>query len=145
MNWGRVLLLIILLFCIFLIYSINKINHQVRTDFVLTECGGNLENCEHKYIAMQKAKKDHSFRVAKADPFIVIELPKTEADEYITGEILFYCPYNAEFDKRVQVVVDSRGQQLVPRSWLQGKAYIVKIGWRDHGECHYDEKYILLN
>lgn len=145
MNWGRTLLLIILLFSIFMIYSIIKINDKVRTDLVTQICADNLERCEHRYIAMLNAKKDNSFRVAKADPFVVVELPKVNRDKKITGEILFYCPYDADLDKRIQVVIDDKGQQLIPRSWLQGKTYIIKLGWRDHNEWHYDEQYINLN
>lgn len=145
MNWGKSLLLIILVFCTFLIYSTYKIYNQVRTDLVTQLCSDHLESCEHRYIAMLNTKKDKSFRVANTEAFVVVELPKISTGQSISGEILFYCPYNAELDKRIQVVLDGHRQQIIPRSWLQGKAYIIKLGWKDHNEMHYDEKYIFLN
>jgi hypothetical protein len=145
MNWGRTILLIILLFCSFLIYSVTKINRTVRTDLITQVCADNLETCEHRYIAMQNARKDKSFRVAQADPFIVVELPRNNIDKHIVGEILFYCTYDATFDKRLQVQINGNNQQIIPRSWLEGKAYVIKINWKDHNEWHYDEKYIFLN
>jgi len=145
MNWGKALLLIILVFCTFMIYSIYRINDQVRTDMITQVCADNLESCEHRYIAMQNAKKDNSFKVVKSGPFIVVELPKVKSGKQIKGQILFYCPYNSEYDKKIQIVIDGRNQQIIPASWLHGKTYIVKMVWRDHEEWHYDEKYIFLN
>lgn len=144
MNRGKALLIIILVFCAFLIYSINKINHRVHTDFIAQIDIENYQRCKEQLISIENAQKDHSFKVVQADPFVVIELPKNDSDEHIVGEILFYCSYDADLDKHIQLVLDKNRQQLIPRSWLQAKGYLVKVGWIDHNEWHYDEKYIIL-
>jgi hypothetical protein len=109
-----------MLFCMILMYSIYQINRKVRTDMV-------SENY-----------------VAEADPFVVVELPVKRFKNGVKGEIFFYCAYNADLDKKIQLATDAAGQQLIPQSWLSAKAYTIKMSWVDGGKTFYDEKNLLL-
>lgn len=144
MNWGKQLIILLVLFCMILIYSIYQINRKVRTDMVSENYVEEALNYQKKIDAMQRAKRSSSFRMAKADPFVIIELPIKQFKNAVKGEIFFYCPYNADLDKKIQLVTDAAGQQLIPQSWLTGKSYTIKMSWIDGNETFYDEKNLLL-
>lgn len=105
---------------------------------------GETKNYQKIIEAKQRAKRIQPFKAARVDPFIVLELPAEQVKEQIRGEIFFYCVYNAELDKKIQLVTDAAGQQLIPRSWLPGKAYTIKMSWADGTHEFYDEKNLLL-
>jgi len=144
MNWGKRSIILLMLFCIILIYSIYQINGKVRTDMVSENYAEEAQNYQEKIEAIQRAKKDSSFRMAKADPFVVVELPVKQLKNGVKGEILFYCAYNADLDKKIQLVTDATGQQLIPQSWLSAKAYTIKMSWVNGDKTFYDEKILLL-
>lgn len=144
MNWGKQPIIMLMLFCMILIYSIYQINRKVRTDMVSENYVEEAQNYQEKIEATQRAKKDSSFRMAKADPFVVVELPKEHIKNGVRGEIFFYCTYNADLDKKIQLVTDAAGQQLIPQSWLSAKAYTIKMSWFDGDKTYYDEKKLLL-
>jgi hypothetical protein len=144
MNWGKQPLILLACFCIALLYSIYQINESVRTDLVSSDYVYEARHYQQKLEAIQHAKKVQPFKMAKADPFIVVELPDEHLKKEMRGEIFFYCVYNADLDKKVQLVTDASGQQLIPKSWLPGKAYIIKMSWEDGSKAFYDEKNLLL-
>ena len=101
-------------------------------------------NYQKKIEAIQRSKKISSWKMIKADPFIVVELPIEHIKNGIRGEIFFYCAYNADLDKKIQLVTDIAGQQLIPQSWLSAKSYIIKMSWIDGTDTFYDERNLLL-
>lgn len=144
MNWGKQLIILLVLFCMVLMLATYLINKTVRTDLVSHDYIQEANNYEKKMNAMHHAKMISSFKMAKADPFIVVELPTEHIKKGIKGEIFFYCAYNADLDKKIQLATDVVGQQLIPQSWLNGKSYIIKMSWVDGNEAFYDEKNLLL-
>ncbi|MBW0161554.1 MAG: FixH family protein [Sediminibacterium sp. Gen4] len=144
MNWGKQPIILLMLFCMILMYSIYQINRKVRTDMVSENYVAEAQNYQMKIEAIQRTKKDSSFRMAKADPFVVVELPIKKFKNGVKGEIFFYCAYNADLDKKIQLATDAAGQQLIPQSWLSAKAYTIKMSWVDGGKTFYDEKNLLL-
>lgn len=144
MNWGKRLLVLLVIFCVVLIYSVRKINSSVRTDLVSENYEQEATNYQQIIIAKKNAQKIKSFRVADADPFVVIEIPKEQIKKKVNGELIFYCAYNSDLDKKLQLVTDAVGQQLIPRSWIKAKTYTIKLSWTDGITTFYDEKNLSL-
>jgi hypothetical protein len=144
MNRGKQPIVLLMLFCMTLIYSIYQINRKVRTDMVSENYVEEAKNYQNRVEAIQRTKNSSSFRMTKADPFVVVELPIEQVKNGVKGEIFFYCAYNADLDKKIQLVTDAAGQQLIPQSWLSAKAYTIKMSWVDGNKSFYDEKNLLL-
>lgn len=140
MNWGRILVILLAVFCVTLGMLMYSSTVLVRTDLVSKEYEKEQQRYQTKMEAIQRAKSIHPFKVANVAPFIVLELPKEQQKKTITGEAFFYCEYNADLDQTVQLVTDKLGQQLIPLSWMKAKKYIVKLTWTDGNKDYYTEK-----
>lgn len=140
MNWGRILIVTLAVFCITLGIMIYGSTRLTRTDLVSKEYEKEQINYQATIEAMQRARKIHPFKVATATPFIVLELPKEQQQQRITGEAFFYCAYNADLDQTVQLVTDKLGQQMIPLSWMKAKKYTLKLTWTDGRQNYYTEK-----
>lgn len=70
---------------------------------------------------------------------VVLELPAEMKNSTVSGNVLFYCAYDATKDKVFAVNTDHNGIQHFGKS-LQPAAYTVKIKWTANGKNYYCEK-----
>lgn len=145
MSWGKIILVVCGLFCFSLGAAMHLLVKKIKVDLVTKEYIAEAKNYQQVIDAKQRAQEISAFRMAKADPFIVLQVPHEHLQSGVKGEAFFYCIYDEQLDKTVQLVPDDRGQQMVPQSWIPGKRYKVKLSWHNGEQSFYTEHELNMN
>jgi len=144
MSWGKILLIIYVGFCALLGWSVYILVTHVKVDLVSRYYRQEAQNYQQLIEAKQRAAQIHPFRVNKADPFMLLQVPEEQIKTTLRGEAFFYCVYDEKFDKTIQLEPDKSGQQMIPQSWLKGKRYTIKLQWNDGKQVFYTERELNL-
>ena len=145
MNWGKKLLIIHAVFCIVLLSFMHTLTKEVKVSLVNKDYRLEDKNYQQLIESKQRAKLISDFRIVKTGPFILLELPKEQLADNIRGEVFFYCVYDEQFDKTIQLVFNDQRQQMIPQSWIIGKRYKVKLNWHDGKHTYYTEHDLNMN
>jgi hypothetical protein len=74
---------------------------------------------------------------------IILQMPNEMKDTAVSGDILFYCAYDAKKDTKILLSLDKNGTQSFTSAVTPG-TYTVKIDWRKDGKKYYAEKNITI-
>ncbi|MBW7914771.1 MAG: hypothetical protein H3C54_13970, partial [Taibaiella sp.] len=82
-------------------------------------------------------------RVYANETAVMIEFPADFTDQLINGDVHFYSPIEASWDKEIKLdnVLSSI---TIPRSELKNTRYKVKINWVANEKKYYQESEITL-
>lgn len=145
MNWGKKLLIGYVIFCSLLSLSVYWLIKETNVNLVSRQYLQEGENYQQLIDAKQKAAGISAFRIKKAYPFIVLQVPKEQINRRVRGEVFFYCVYDEKLDKHIQLEPDDLGQQMIPQSWIQGKRYTIKLKWATGSDSFYTEHPLNMN
>lgn len=145
MNWGIKLMAVCVGFCFLLSLAIYILVKEIKVDLVSRQYREEEKNYQQVIEAKQKATQISAFRMYKADPFILLQVPKEQLKVKIKGKVFFYCVYDEQLDKTIQLEPDDFGQQIIPQSWIKGKRYTIKLNWNDGRDEFYAEQELNMN
>lgn len=139
MNWGNKLLVTFLVFgagMTFLVYRSVKTNYELvdkeyyKNELVYQQVidGSNRANALSA-VTLQQDKQG-----------ITLQLPAELKNKKISGTIHFYCAYDENKDKIVELNPSAEGTQVFSNTSLQTGEYTVKISWTADGVNYYTEK-----
>ena len=145
MNWGNKLLITFLIFgagISFLVYRSMHTNFElVEKDYYKSELryqeiidGTNRANALSTIVQLQQNGEG-----------LLLQLPAEMKDQPVSGNVLFYCDYDASKDRKFALQVNSDGLQLFERRELARGHYLVKINWNANGKDYYTEKMISID
>ncbi len=140
MNWGNKILLTFIVFgagMFYLVYRSLSTNYElVEKDYYKSELryqqvidGTNRVNQLNSTVKLEQTANG-----------ISLELPAEMKNKTISGDIWFYCSYNAKRDKRFPLDITPEGIQLFPSSAILPGSYTVKINWNNEGINYFSEK-----
>jgi hypothetical protein len=144
MNWGNKLLLTFIVFgagMFYLVYrSVNTNYELVEKDYYKSELryqqvidGTNLAN-----------QLSTSVKIEQTDAGIILELPLEMKNKEISGDILFYCSYDQNKDKKFALQPGPDGVQLFQSTAISPGNYTVKINWSNEGKNYFSEKNLIV-
>lgn len=145
MNWGIKLIAVCAGFCFLLSLAIYILVKEIKVDLVSRQYREEEKNYQQVIEAKQKATQISAFRMYKADPFILLQVPKEQLKVKLKGKVFFYCVYDEQLDKTIQLEPDDFGQQIIPQSWIKGKRYTIKLNWNDGRDEFYAEQELNMN
>lgn len=144
LGWGG---RIAVLYGGFVILIVALVTGSMRQDFQLVST--DYYGDEIRYQEVIDAGKNQAALSAPvaivADASNVnIELPQEFAGVSVTGEVHFYSPVNADWDKVIDMNISNKILSI-PRTQLHTTRYKVKITWNADNKQYYQESEIALN
>jgi len=140
MNWGNKLLVAFIVFGLGMGYLAYR---SMNTNFELVE--NDYYKQELRYQQVIDGKKEANnlalpVNVEQTAEGIILQLPEEMKNKTISGNIWFYCAYDAKKDKKFALKTNNAGMQsFQPESITPGN-YTVKINWSDEEKKYYAEK-----
>jgi nitrogen fixation protein FixH len=144
-NWGWKIFIVyggFVAFMLFLVYKTSKVNIDLVTkDYYAQE----LEFQTHLDASKRSNELTEklSWQVGKEQIFF--QLPSGFETMKVSGNILFYCPSEANNDYSLAFTPDASGLFVASVKELKHGAYKIKINWSADGEAYYDEGIININ
>ncbi|HEY9178367.1 MAG TPA: FixH family protein [Flavipsychrobacter sp.] len=142
-GWGS---RIALLYGGFVVLIAGLVTGSMRQDFDLV--ADNYYQQEIAYQNVLDAGKNQAalsapVRVYANETAVMIEFPADFTDQLINGDVHFYSPIEASWDKEIKLnnVLSSI---TIPRSELKNTRYKVKINWTANEKTYYQESEITL-
>lgn len=145
MNWGIKLVAAYVGFCSLLSLVIYILVTVIKVDLVSRQYKQEEKNYQQVIESKQRATQISIFRIYKAAPFILLQVPKEQLKAKIKGKAFFYCVYDEQLDKTIQLEPDDFVQQIIPQSWIKGKRYKIKLNWNDGRDEFYTEQELNMN
>ncbi len=137
MNWGNKLLLAIILFISgisFLVYRSTQTNYDlVEKDYYRQE----LQYQDIIDGANSANKLTTPVKLNQEGKIILLELPAEMKNKTVSGDVWFYCAYNAAKDKKFVLQTNREGIQAFPPASIDPGNYTVKIIWKENGNTYF--------
>lgn len=143
-NWGAK---IALLYGGFVALIVVLVAGSMRQDFDLV--APDYYSQEIKYQQVIDAGKNQASLSAPVsvhanETTVTVDFPVEFANKTLTGNIQFYSPVNAAWDKSVKL--DVTGNSItIPRNELHATAYTIKMNWEADGKKYYQETSLNLH
>jgi hypothetical protein len=75
---------------------------------------------------------------------VTIEFPDEFASKILSGNIMFYSPVDAQWDRNFKINVQNNSISI-SRDKLHNTRYTMKINWTADGKSYYQESQIILH
>jgi hypothetical protein len=143
MNWGAK---IALLYAGFVALIVALVAGSMRQDFDLVT--PDYYGQEIKYQQVIDAGKNQAalsspVSIHANEMAVTIEFPTEFAEKVLKGNIHFYSPVNAAWDKTININT-SNNAMTIQRSELKTTNYTIKLDWEADGKKYYQETTINL-
>jgi hypothetical protein len=144
LGWGWRIALLYSGFVILISSLVIGANHQhfdlVSKDYYDAELG---------YQKVLDAGKNQSalsqpLAIHANDKSVIIEFPGEFKSKALTGDIQFYAPVNADWDRNFKISAQDNSVTIA-RSSLRNTRYTIKISCTVDGKSYYQESDILLH
>ncbi|OSZ82409.1 hypothetical protein CAP35_03815 [Chitinophagaceae bacterium IBVUCB1] len=138
MNWGAK---IALLYAGFVALIVVLVAGSMRQDFDLVT--PDYYGQEIKYQQVIDAGKNQAalsspVSIHANETVVTIEFPNEFAEKVLKGNIHFYSPVNAAWDKTVNINTVNNAM-TIQRSELKTSNYTIKLDWEADGKKYYQE------
>lgn len=140
MNWGNKLLLTFIVFGIGMFYLVYR---SVTTNFDLVEKDYYKSELRYQQVIDAAARTNalpSALVLEQTEQGVHLQLPAEMKNKQLSGDILFYCAYDATRDRKITLQTDSNARQLIPLQEVKPGNYTVKINWTESGQTYYAEK-----
>ncbi|NOT50198.1 MAG: hypothetical protein HOP10_02865 [Chitinophagaceae bacterium] len=144
MNWGNKLLLAFLVFGGGMIYLVVR---SVKTNYELVEKDYYKSEIAYQQVidGTNRANQlNSSVRLEQTATGILLSLPDEMRNEVISGNVWFYCSYDAKKDRKFSLGPDKEGKQLFSPVDIPAGNYTVKISWNKGGKNYFTEKMLTI-
>lgn len=140
MSWGNKLIVVFFVFAAgmaFLVYRSLSTNFElVEKDYYKQEL-----RYQQKIDGTKEANNLTSAVSLKQDETgILLQFPAEMKEKNLSGEVWFYCAYDAKKDKKFQLQTSKDATQLFKLEEIGPGNYTVKINWKDDDKNYYSEK-----
>ena len=139
MNWGYKILIVFILFGGMIGYMVYR---SFNTNFELVE--SDYYNKELRY--QQVIDGTHRANALTGDvafsqdgKHITLQLPGDTVSTTVTGNVWFYCAYDATRDKQMSLSSLTSSTNVLPGN------YTVKVNWNHEGKEYYAEKTLTVH
>lgn len=143
-NWGA---RIAVLYGGFVALIVILVAGSMRQDFDLVSKDYYSEEIKYQQVidaGKNQATLSAPVSVHANETMVSIDFPSEFANKTLTGNIQFYAPVNAAWDKSVKL--DMAGNSItIPRSELHATAYTIKMNWEADGKKYYQETSLNLH
>jgi hypothetical protein len=140
MNWGNKLLLVIIIFIAGMLYLVYR---TTQTSFELVENDYYKQELSYQDI-IDGTKSANALStgvvVKQNNSGIVLELPEEMKNKQLSGNVWFYCAYNAAKDKKFVLQTNKEAVQAFPLHSIDPGNYTVRIQWNDRDKKYYAER-----
>ena len=140
MNWGNKLLLTFIVFGAGMTYLVYR---SVNTNYELVEKDYYKSELRYQQVidgTNRVNQLSSAVKIEQTDAGITLELPDEMKEKNISGEILFYCAYDKEKDKKFSLQPKNDGIQVFEPTAISPGNYTVKINWSCEGKNYFSEK-----
>ncbi len=145
LNWGHKITLVFIAFVALMLTLVYK---SMKTDFDLVS-----KEYYKDELAFQDVidGKNNAFDLTTATSVsanneqVLVQLPEEMKNKTIEGSVWFYCPANADNDKRMELKLNNDAQFSLPAKEFRKASYIVKIQWLVDGKKYYVEQPLTVN
>lgn len=130
-NWGIGITIFIVAFMTFILSFVVRAS-QANSDLYAEDYYEQEINYQEKIDAKNNAigyKKDFKFN--QTEDFFVVTFPAS-IENIETGQVMFYRPENADFDKTYQLELNN-GLMAFPKENLKKGTYYLNISWKRNG------------
>ncbi|MGZ5245597.1 MAG: FixH family protein [Flavitalea sp.] len=145
LNWGHKIIFVFLAFVTLMVTLVYK---SVKTDFDLVSKEYYKDELAYQNVidATSNAYKLSSgMKVDLTESQVVITLPEEMKGKSIKGAVHFYCPIQADNDRKVNLEPDLNGIVAFNKTEFITAPYTVKVTWEADGINYYSEEKILIN
>ena len=145
MNWGYKLFFTFIVFAILMTWLVYRAFH---TDFQLVEKEYYKSELRYQEVIDGTNRVNalsSAVRLTVRNETIILQLPDEMRNLPVEGTIWFYCAYDGEKDKRLELKPDASGKQQIALTALQPGTYTAKIQWKQAGKDYYSERKLTLN
>jgi len=139
MNWGNKILITFLVFGSgmgFLVYKAVSTNYElVEKDYYKNEL-----HYQQVIDATNRVNELKSpVKINQTADGILLQLPEEMKNNTITGKVWFYCEYDKNKDKKIELNVNANAEQIFTPETVSKGTYMVKISWDKEGQQYYSE------
>ncbi len=140
MNWGNKLLVAFVAFAGMMSVLVYK---SFNTNFELVE--KDYYKSELKYQEVIDGTKranslSNAVKFSQNGAAVSLQMPNEMRSASVTGNVWFYCAYNAKQDKKYELKTNEEGLQNFPDKTVLPGNYLVKVSWVKDGLNYYAEK-----
>ena len=144
MNWGNKILLTFIVFGAGMFYLVYR---SLSTQYELVEKDYYKSELSYQQVidgTNRVNQLSSTPELAQTANGINLTLPSEMKNKTISGDIWFYCSYDAKRDKRFPLKLTPEGTQLFPSSTILPGSYTAKINWNNEGNNYFSEKKITV-
>lgn len=145
MNWGNKLVVVFILFAILMATLVYK---AVNTKFELVSKDYYKDELRYqdRIDGRNNAALIGKVSVTQDAEALTIGLPDEMKGVKVAGEAWFYCKTDAVRDRKIALVVDTSGKQLILKNQLtKGTTYELKLNWQAGDQKYYTEQIVNVN
>ncbi len=141
MNWGNKLFLAFTVFVGGMIYLVYR---SVKTDFELVEKDYYKNELRYQEV-IDGTRSANALSTPlqvsqEGEGEIRLRLPAEMKQKNISGQVWFYCSYDAARDRQYALATNAEGVQVFPAEKVNPGNYIVRVRWHDGFKEYYTEK-----
>lgn len=144
MNWGNKLVVVFILFALLigvLVYKAMNTKYElVSKDYYSDEL-----RYQDRIDGRNNAAGISSVSVSQDAEAVLINLPSEMKGKKIEGEAWFYCKTDAQKDRKITLLVDTSGRQVILKKELAKGSYELKLNWQLGEKKYYTERNITVN
>ncbi len=144
MNWGNKLLITFILFGTGMTFLVVR---SLRTQYELVEKDYYKQELRYQDVIDGSRSANALLSPVKLEQTpegIILEMPDEMKNKTVTGNIWFYCAYDADRDRKFSLQSAAGGMQVIPQQSVAPGDYTVKLGWSESGKKYYTEKKITI-
>lgn len=142
-NWGTGITLAIIAFMAFILFMVFKAT-STNADLEAPDYYDQEIKYQARIDAIKNAKGlDTELKIEQNTNSILFTFPYDIADEINSGNIYFFKPDNAEFDRSFKINMNSGAQEIAKEEFIPGK-YRIKVDWKANEKDYFSEKAITI-
>jgi hypothetical protein len=141
-NWGHKLTLAFSAFVIFIFVMVYK---AVNSNFQLVTKEYYKDELAYQEVIDGTNKANQlsaAVSIQQVDDQLIIQLPEEMKQQAVNGSIWLYCPSEDKNDRRLPLMVNGEGKQIISTKTIAAASYLAKIRWQANNETYYTEQRI---
>lgn len=143
-NWGHKITLAFSAFVVFIFVMVYK---AVKSDFQLVTKEYYKDELAYQEVIDGTNKANQlstAVSIQQRGDQLIIQLPKEMKQQTVTGSIWLYCPSEDKNDRRLALIVDKDGRQIISTNTIAAAGYLAKIRWQVNNHTYYTEQRITI-
>ena len=142
-NWGTGITLAIIAFMAFILFMVFKAT-MTNADLEAPDYYDQEMKYQTRIDAITNTKNlNEELRIAQTSNSIIFTFPSDIVDEMSSGNIYFFKPDNAEFDRKFEISMNNGAQEISKEQFVVGK-YRIKVDWKANEKDYFSEKLITI-